>query len=210
MVGGILLAAAVLASSGALAGADSFTPVRLAITIAPTARLAKPLPITVRVSADPGVLDSATAPLRIRAKLAGECGGTFDTTPGPVLIDKQLSPQPATGHAYQATAHGSGTPTSYGVQTVCAFLEEEGDNRQFANDTTDAPTVDVLEPCTVAAGRYDAALAALKRTERKLRHTKRRAHAKRARLKRLAARERKVVAADLKAARAACGPGVAL
>lgn len=88
-------------------------------------------------------------------------------------------------------------------------LEAEwlGDNRQFANDTADPPTVDVLEPCTVAAARYDTALAALNRTERRLRHTKR--HAKRSRLKQLAARERKAVAADRKAARAACGPGVA-
>lgn len=207
-VGAVVLAAAMLASSGVLAGADSFTPVRLTITIAPTARLDKSLPISVQVSADAGVLDSATAPLRIRAKLAGECGGTFDTTPGPVLIDKQLSPQPATGHAYQATARGSGTPTSYGVQTVCAFLEEEGDNRQFANNTANPPTVDVLEPCTVAAARYDTALARLKRTERKLRHAKR--HAKRARLGKQVARQKKAVAADLKAARAACGPGVAL
>jgi len=208
IAGAVVLAAAVLASSGALAGADSFTPVRLAITIAPTARLNKGLPITVQVSADAGALDTATAPLRIRAKLAGECGGTFATTPGPVLIDKQLSPQPATGHAYQATARGSGKPTSYGVQTVCAFLEEQGDNRQFANDTVDPPTVDVLEPCTVAAARYDKALAAFKRTERMLRHTKRKA--KRTRLGKQAARQRKTVAADLKAARAACGPGVAL
>ena len=72
---------------------------QLAIKIAPTARLAKPLAINVTVTADPGARDSTTAPLRIRARLAGECGGTFDTTPGPVLIDQQLNPQPATGKA---------------------------------------------------------------------------------------------------------------
>jgi hypothetical protein len=69
------LALVVLAATS---GADSFTPVNLAITIAPTARLAKPLAIRVTVTADAGALDSSTAPLRIRAKLAGECGGTFE------------------------------------------------------------------------------------------------------------------------------------
>ena len=147
-----------MALGGGLAGADSFNPVRLAITIAPVARLAQPLAITVNVSADAGALDTATAPLRIRAKLADECGGTFDTTPGPVLIDAELNPQPATGQAYQATGRGAGDPTAYGQKTVCAFLEEEGDDRQFANDTVDPPMVDVSKPCTLAAGRYDAAL----------------------------------------------------
>jgi hypothetical protein len=202
------IAASVLALSGALAGADSFTPVRLAITIAPVARLGKPLAITVAVSADPGALDAATAPLRIRAKLAGECGGTFDTTPGPVLIDAQLNPQPSTGKAYQSTAHGSGDPTAYGEQTVCAFLEEEGDNRQFANDTIDPPEVNVSKPCTAAAARYDKAEAALRQAQRQLRHAKRRA--RRTRLKKLVAKRSKTAAKDRKAARAACGPGVAL
>ena len=100
----------------------------------------------------PSVLDSATAPLRIRVKLATECGGTFATTPGDVLIDQQLNPQPTTGHAYQATAKGSGKPTSYGEQTVCAYLEEEGDNRMFANDTADPPPVNVSRACTAQRG----------------------------------------------------------
>jgi len=202
------IAVAVLVLGTGLAGADSFNPVRLAITIAPTARLARPLPIEVTVSADAGALDSATAPLRVRAKLAGECGGTFDTTPGPVLIDAQLNPQPATGHPYTATARGSGNPIAYGQKTVCAFLEEEGDNRMFANDTADPPMVDVSNPCTAAAGRYDAAVKSLARAKRQLGHAKRRAN--RARLKKLVAKRSKTVARDRRAARAACGPGVPL
>jgi hypothetical protein len=203
-----VVAGAALVLCAATAGADSFTPVRLAIAIAPTARLAKPLAISVQVSADPGVLDTATAPLRIRAKLADECGGTFDTTPGPALLDAELNPQPATGHAYQATARGAGTPTAYGVGTVCAFLEEEGDNRQFANDTADAPQVDVSKPCTLAAGRYERDRAGLARAKRQLRHAKR--HARRARLRKLVARRTRTVARDRRAARSACGPGVPL
>jgi hypothetical protein len=202
------IAAAMVALGGGLAGADSFNPVRLAITVAPVARLAQPLAITVNVSADAGALDTATAPLRIRAKLADECGGTFDTTPGPALIDAELSPQPATGQAYQAAGRGAGDPTAYGRKTVCAFLEEEGDDRQFANDTVDPPMVDVSKPCTATANRYDAARKSLARARRQLRHAKRRAN--RLRLKKLVAKRSKTVARDRRAARKACGPGVPL
>ena len=72
---------------------------------------------------------TAAAPIRIQVKLAPECGGTYQYTAGPVLLDKQLSPQPATGHAYSAVARGSGKPSAYGVQTVCAWLERgQGDD----------------------------------------------------------------------------------
>lgn len=207
---GVLAAVAISVAglAGGVAGADSFNPVRLSISVAPVARLAKPLSISVQVSADPGALDTATAPLRIRVKLAGECGGTFDTTPGPVLLDAELNPQPATGHAYQATARGAGKPTAYGVRTACAFLEEEGDNRQFANDTTDPPQVDVSKPCTLAARRYDRDRAALARAKRQLRHAKRRS--RRAQLKKQVVRRTRTVARDRHAARSACGAGVAL
>ncbi len=117
------------------AGADSFTPVRLSITIAPVARRQRPLAITVQVSADQGVLDSRTGPIRIQVKLAPECGGTYQYTSGTVLLDKQMSPQPATGRGYSAVARGSGKPAAYGVQTVCAFLDD--DYESFANDTSD-------------------------------------------------------------------------
>jgi hypothetical protein len=176
---------------GTLASADSFTPVRLAITINAIARLHIPLKVTVRVSADPGVLDNRTGPLRIRVKLASECGGTYQYTTGPTLLDERLSPQPSTGRAYVAVATGSGRPVGYGVQTVCTWLEEEGDQREFANDQS--IQVDVSKACTRAAARYDAA-----------RRRHRRAGGAGAR------RDRKRIAADRKAARRACGPGVPL
>jgi hypothetical protein len=182
----VLLAAATAATAAiaysAAAGADSFTPVRLGITIAPVARLHQPLKVSVDVSADPSVLDNATGPLRIRIKLAQECGGTFSSTPGVALLDQQLRPQPATGRPYDANATGSGRPTRYGDQTVCAFLEEAGDNRMFANDTSNQ--VNVSRKCTTAAATYDAA---------------RRRHARKSTLN-----------ADRRAARRACGPGVPL
>jgi hypothetical protein len=168
-----------------LASADSFTPVRLGIAVTPVARLHAPLAVTVRVSADPGALDTRTAPLRVRVKLAGECGGTFQYTSGVVLLDKRLSPQPAAGRAYSAVARGSGKPRAYGTQVVCTWLEEEGDNRAFASDQS--VMTNVSKACTTAAARYDA----LRKVRNARRHKARIASARRA-------------------ARRACGPGVPL
>ena len=186
----------VLALAGSPAGADSFTPVGLGITVAPVARLHEPLEVTVAVTADAGVLDDATAPLRIRVKLAMECGGSFSSTPGTVLIDRPLSPQPVTGRAYSAQAAGAGRPASYGVDTVCVFLEEEGDGRQFATDTSDQ--VDVSRSCTVRASRYDAARRELRAAQRT------------AALRPLVGQRSATARRARRAARAACGPGVPL
>jgi hypothetical protein len=171
-----------LGAGAPAAAADSFTPVRLQISLAPVARAHAPLRISVAVSADPGALDSRTGPLRVRVKLASECGGTYQYTSGPRLLDQRLAPQPATGHAYTATASGHGTPSAYGQFTVCTWLEEEGDNRDFATDQS--VQVNVSRSCTLAAARYDAA---------------RRRH-----------RRKSVLAADRRRARTACGPGVTL
>jgi hypothetical protein len=185
-----LRAAALLALAAvvpaAVAAADSFTPVRLTVDAAPVARLHSPLAVTVHVSADAGALDTGrTAALRVRVKLASECGGTFQYTSGVVLLDKRLSPQPSFGKPYSAAAHGAGRPTAYGSYVVCTFIEEEGDNRMFAND--ESVQTDVSKACTTAAAHYDA----LRRS--------RRARTHRSRL--LAAR---------RASRRACGPGVPL
>ena len=179
-----LIAAGLAAAAGwvvtAPALGDSFTPVTLSISVTPVARARAPLHIAVTVTADPGALDTRSAPLRVRVRLASECGGTFAYTSGPVLLDQRLRPQPATGHAYRAVARGSGRPTTYGSMTVCTWLQDEGDNRVFASDQS--VQVNVSRACTVAAGRYDA---------------DRRRHRGRAML--IKARNR---------ARRACGPGV--
>lgn len=198
--------AAALALLASAATADSFTPVRLNITIAPVARLHKPLAVTVAVSADPGVLDGSEGPMRIEVRLAGECGGDFQTTPGDVLLNQQLSPQPATGRAYTATASGSGRPGAYGVQTVCVYLEDADIGRVYAND--ESLQVDVSQPCTTAAGRYDAAEKTLKGNQRRLRRTHRAGVRKR--LKRTVARNQRTAAQDRRRAAAACGSGVPL
>jgi len=171
----IFVVAAVALTASAVAFADSFTPVRLAIAVAPVARLGKPLPVAVAVSADAGVLDNRFGPLRVAVRLApSECGATFETTRGAVLLNKRLSPQPLTGMAYYAVARGAGRPHVYGPASVCVYLEEQGDNRVWAHD--EATLVDVSRSCTRAAARYD-------------RTRKRR---------------------DRRAARRACGAGVAL
>lgn len=190
---GVLAALLMLAPPAAVAGADSFEPVRLSIKIAPVARRHAKLRVSVQVSADPGVLDARTAPLRMRVKVSSECGGTFSSTPGTVLLDKRLKPQPTTGHAYSTRARGAGKPSSFGVKTVCAFLDEEGDQRTFASDQS--LQVNVSRACTRKASRYDASRRALRRAVR------RGAGAARARRRARGAR---------RAARAACGPGVRL
>jgi hypothetical protein len=197
---------ALLALPASLATADSFNPVSLAITIAPVARLHAPLSVQIGVSADPGVLDTAEGPMVIGVKLAGECGATFATTPGPTLLHQQLEPQPATGRAYSATAHGSGRPTAYGTQTVCVFLEDADVGRVYANDESEQ--VDVSRACTAAGARYDAARQALTRAQRRLRHT--RGTAARARLRRTIAKRRRTLSRDRRRGRSACGSGVAL
>jgi hypothetical protein len=180
----------------ALALADSFTPVQLSIRIASVARRNQPLAITIGVSADASALDGS-GPMYLRVKLASECGGTYLGTPGVVLLDKRLSPQPATGHAYTATAHGSGKPNAYGRQTVCVFLEESGDDRVYA--TSQAVQVNVSASCTRSAARYDTAQRALKRARRR-RHGRARA----------VAHSRAVATRDRRAAARACGSGVPL
>lgn len=177
----------VLATSipAGVASADSFTPVRLDISVAPVARLHMPLAVSVHVNADPGVLDNRSGPLRVRVRLARECSGTFRYTNGVVLLDKRLSPQPSTGKAYSAVVRGSGRPTAYGSYVVCTFLEDEGDGRMFAND--ESVQTNVSRACTAAAARYD-----------------------RLRRSRSTHRRKAALASARRRARRACGPGVPL
>jgi hypothetical protein len=188
-----LAAGAVALPATRSAAADSYEPIVLATRIAPVARLQRPLPIAVTVSADRGALDDRSAPLRIEVKLAEECGGAYQDTPGVTLLDRQLRPEPQTGRAYRASFHGAGRPQAYGAQTVCEWLEEEGDNRLFASDQS--LQVDVSRACTSRAARYDAARRALARAQR--RH-------------RAVPRARRAAGAARRAARRACGAGVAL
>lgn len=206
------VAAAALSLAGAAAtstaGADSFTPIRMTVAIAPIARARVPLHTTVSVSADAGVLDLAQGPMRVGVKLAVECGGTFETTPGVTLVDHALTPQPTRGKAYTATARGSGRPVFFGAQTLCVFLEDSTVGRVFAND--ESGSVTVSKPCTNTALRYDRATKTLKAAQRALRRTSRHRTARRRQLQRRIARDRRTATRDRRGARAACGGGVPL
>ena len=194
------------ALSASPAAADSFTPVRMAISLAPVARLHVRLAASVAVSADPGVLDSHDGPLRVAVKLAPECGATFETTRGLALLDRPLSPQPTAGRAYSASAAGSGRPRRYGVQTVCVFLEDSGSDRVYAND--ESGQVDVSPSCTAAGRRYDAAHRALARARRQLHHS--RPGTGRRRLQRTVTARARTLRRDRRRGTAACGRGVPL
>jgi hypothetical protein len=199
-----LLTSALLASG---AGADSFTPIRMTVNVTPVARANVPLKTAVTVSADAGALDIAQGSVRVGVKLAIECGGSFETTPGVTLLDGTLTPQPRSGRAYTGSASGSGRPSLFGSQTLCVFLEDSVD-RVFAND--ESGLVDVSRACTTDASRDDAAEQALNVSQRQLRHTKRGATARRAQLKRTIAKRRRAATSDQRAARQACGNGVPL
>jgi hypothetical protein len=206
----LVLGLVLLAAS---ATADSFTPVRLAITVAASAHVGTSLPISVTVSADAGVLDGSEGPLRIEVKLAGECGGDFATTPGTTLLNAQLTPQPTTGKAYTATATGAGRPGATGTQTVCAFLEDSDIGRVYANDESHSVDVGAAVPsvsrrCTAAVRTYGSTAKALARAQSRLRHTKQRAT--RTRLQRTIAADKRTEGRDRTRARAACGKGVRL
>ena len=186
--------------------ADSLTPIRMQVSVANVARLDKPLPVTVSVSADPGALDVRSGPLRARVKLAaGECGGVFDHTAGATLLDRELTPQPDPGEPYQGSASGSGRVGGYGVQAVCVYLQD--DYQQFATVTSDL-SVDVSRPCTVSADAYDRATAAVAQARKAL--SRARGAAARRRATHALRQRRTAAATQGRRARAACGAGVTL
>lgn len=190
----------------AVASADSFTPVTMNIGVTPIARLSVPLHVKVSVRADPGVLDTADGSLRVKVKLASECGGSFEATSGVTLVNAPLTPQPTVGKAYAGSASGSGRPVAYGTRTVCSYLEDTGSDRVYAND--ESVTTDVTPACTAAGHTYDRALRLLRAAQRSLRRA--RTRAARLRDRRLVARRRRTVTTARRRGVAACGPGVPL
>ncbi len=189
---GTALALTLAGGASVSAGADSFTPVTMSVHVAPVARRGQSLRISIAVRADADALDAGET-LWMQVKLATECGGTFSGTPGTQLIDRPLSPQPSTGHPYAGTVKGSGKPRRYGLQTVCVFLETQGDDREYA--TSQSLEVDVSRSCTRTAARYDAARRSLARARRHHHGV----HAAAARVRR-----------DHRTAARACGRGVKL
>lgn len=206
MLGLPVALAAGLLIPASLAAADSFNPVTMSIAVTPVARLAAPLTVTVGVKADPGVLDSGEGPLRVEVKLAPECGGDFQHTAGVTLINLALNPPPTAGKAYSGTMSDRGRPLAYGVQTVCAYLEDSTVGRVYASDQS--LTVNVSPACTAAGRRYDSAARALARARRQYR----RAHGKKARRRaaKVVTHRRRTLVGDRRRGVAVCGPGVPL
>ena len=197
-------AGALLAVTASPATADSFTPVQLAITVAPVARLHSPLAITAAVTADPGVLDGTEGPLRIEVKLAPECGGTFQTTPGTTLVNAPLAPQPATGSPTRARSRARAGP---GLRHPDGVRVPGGHRRRPGLRQRRVHPGDRLQPCTTAAAAYDKARAALARARKQLRHSTR-ADVRRRLTRTISARTR-TVARDKRRAATACGKDVA-
>lgn len=129
--------------------ADSFTPVVLTTRIAPVLHVGTKVPIKVKVTADPGVLDIRDSKLKVEVALASECAGTFAQTEkvGVPLMNRPLSPQPTVGKAYSATAATTwNAPNRTGIKTVCVWLVEESDQRVFASDQSITVRVDKALP----------------------------------------------------------------
>ena len=143
--------AALLALALSQTAQASDEPIALAVQAPGAAARGLPFRLTTSVSADPGALDPRSAPLRVRVRLAGACAGTFDDTPGITVLDAELAPVPVPGRAYQQRFSRSLAVTRYGTLTACAFLEEAGDNRMFAFDSS--TQIAVTKRCTAASKR---------------------------------------------------------
>jgi hypothetical protein len=152
-----LLAACALASS---AWADGGEPVTMDVSVPGVVASGIGFPVRVTVTSDPGALSGATAPLRVRVRAAAECGASFDSTPGAVLLDAPLGSN--------GTVAGRGSTTTFGTFTACAFLEEQGDDRLFAFD--DSTSFAVTHACTTFTRRAAAARSSLRKVRRAMHH----------------------------------------
>lgn len=154
----------------ATAGAALLEPVTITAT-APEPQIVAgtPFKLEVAVEAEPGTLDIAAQPLRVRVKLAPECGGSFAGTAGPAALERTL-PAPAAGAAYKQSVSGKVTAESAGTEVVCAFLED-AQERQFATDTEEEVTVlaaGAVKQCTAATRQLTTAKRKLKRLEHRI------------------------------------------
>jgi hypothetical protein len=181
--------AAVLLAVAAAPAAGQGEIVRLSITVAPVVAVGAAIPVTVVVDADRGALSSRGDHLRLRVRYAAECAGTFAGTPGPVAIDTQIPDPGAANTTYHATLNGSAAVASLGAYSVCAFLEEQGTGRLFAQDSD--TQFRATAGCTAASRTDTRDIAALRAAQRQLARARgsRRA-ALRRRIKRLAVLER--------------------
>ena len=169
----LALAAALVGAQPAMAALDE--PVSVTAQAPEAVAAGAAFPLKVDVAAEAGALDIAAQPLRLRARFAPECGGSFAGTEGPTAIDRAL-PASTPGTPYAQSVSVKTKIGAVGPETVCAFLEDN-DERQFATDTEE--TLTVVSPCPAAKRR-------LARLQRQLRHasSKRKRHRLKKRLRR--------------------------
>jgi hypothetical protein len=156
----VVLAALVTASAASAQG----EAVRLTITAAPVVARDVRVGVRVAVDADPGAMNTADGPVRLRVKFAPECGSTFRSTPGPVVIDQRLPAPGAASAPYSASLRGEGVVAAFGSYTVCAFVEGEGDDRLYGADTE--TQFQATQACTTATRRHTHVVTALRRAVR--------------------------------------------
>lgn len=169
---GLATVALLLSAATALAGPLE-EPVSLAVTAPATAGVGETFTVAVAVQADPGALDIAAQPLRLRVRLAPECGGSFAGSEGPTAIDRTL-PAPTPGARYSAEASGRvRIGGAAGTETVCAFLED-AQERQFATETE--ATVTIGPGCVVVTRKLAQLRRGLKKQRQRVRHWRRRYH----------------------------------
>jgi hypothetical protein len=156
--------------AAATAGAALLEPVAITATAPePQKEAGRPFKLEVAVEAEAGALDIAVRPLRVRVKLAPECGGSFAGTAGPAAYEATLAGPPA-GAALSQTLSGKVTAPSAETEVVCAFLEDATE-RQFATDTEEEVTVlpaGAVRQCTVATKQLRKAKKGLKRLEHRI------------------------------------------
>jgi len=166
-----------------IAAADPLEPVRVSVSAPALVSIDPPIGIGVSVSGDRDAFSQTTHPVRVRVRLAAPgCASTFASTPGTVLLDRALSLVPTSPSPVTETLRGARRAHAYGIQTVCVFVEEEGDDRLYA--TSDSSQIDVSLPCTIASRRYAGLLHRTARARRLVRGRSRRA-LHRAKLRRL-------------------------
>jgi hypothetical protein len=209
---GSLAALLILAAT---AGAALLEPVMITATAPePQVEAGRPFKLEVAVEAEAAALDIAVRPLRVRVKLAPECGGSFAGTAGPAAYEATLAGPPA-GPALSQTLSGKVTAASPGTEVVCAFLEDATE-RQFATDTEEEVTVlpaGAVKQCTTATKQLRKAKKSMKRLEhriKKVRKQVKKAHgahrkALARKLKKLRAHERKAKKRRQAAARKVAG-----
>jgi hypothetical protein len=171
----VLGALAAFLATAAGAGAALLEPVTITAT-APEPQIVAgtPFKLEVAVEAEAGTLDIAARPLRVRVKLAPECGGSFAGTAGPAAFEQTLAGPPA-GAALKQMLTGKVTATTPGTEVVCAFLEDATE-RQFATDTEEEVTVlaaGAVKQCAGATKQLRTAKKKLKRLEHRIHKVKR-------------------------------------